>query len=550
MAYVVTQNCCNDATCVAVCPVNCIHPTPEEREYQSTEMLYIDAGSCIDCGACADVCPVDAIVPEDALTERTARYLEINAEYFAAHPRNEPPGAHVQPGPRGTRDDETPLAPLRVAIVGSGPSAFYAAEELFTTSGLDVEVTMFERLPVAGGLVRFGVAPDHANTKSVARVFDRTARRDGFTFLLDVEVGRDVTTEELLNHHHAVLYASGASDDRRLGIEGEDLPGSYAAREFVAWYNGHPDHADATFDLSSPRAVVIGNGNVALDVARILVSDPDVLRRTDIADHALAAFEGSDIEEVVVLGRRGPEFTAATTPELLALDSLPGIDVVVEGPVNVDASSTTKTRLLAEYAARQTDPEKKRIILRFDTTPLELLGSRRVEKVRVAATSTGEVSEFDAGFVLRSIGYRGRPVDGLPYDMRSGTVPNSAGRVQDPGAGTVSRGLYVAGWIKRGPTGVIGTNRYCAGETVRSIVEDHRAGRLGTPMADVRALHALILQRRPSLIDGNGWRAIDRHELESGRRQERPRVKLVDRREAAAIAHAVMESSPSQGLLN
>ncbi|MBV6761675.1 FAD-dependent oxidoreductase [Rhodococcus opacus] len=537
MAYVVTQNCCNDATCVAVCPVDCIHPTPAEREYTRTEMLYIDPGTCIDCGACADVCPVDAIVPGDAPAPDIDRYREINAEYFQRNPRSVPPGAHVQPLPLALATTGVTDPPaLRVAIVGSGPSAFYAAEELLARRDIAAEVTMFERLPVAGGLVRFGVAPDHWHTKTVDRVFDRTAQRDGFTFHLGVEVGRDVTLDEVLAHHHAVIHASGASGDRRLGIPGEDLPGSYAAREFVAWYNGHPDHADRTFDLSARRAVVVGNGNVALDVARILVSDVDTLRRTDIADHALAALAGSRIEEVVVLGRRGPEHAACTTPELLALGSLPGIDVLVDGPVTAGPDAPAKLRILADYSRRKATPGNKRIVLRFGTSPREVLGAGRAESLLVAHGDTAD--RIECGLILRAVGYRGLPIAGLPFDDATGTVANAAGRVALQGTGETVRGHYVAGWIKRGATGVIGTNRYCAAETVEALLADHRAGLLAAPTAAAADLAALVRERRPDALGGADWRAIDRFERERGREEGRPRIKIVDAREAAVVAGA------------
>ncbi|ORL15994.1 FAD-dependent oxidoreductase [Prescottella equi] len=542
MAYVVTQNCCNDATCVAVCPVDCIHPTPAERGYKRAEMLYIDPGSCIDCGACSDVCPVDAIVPGDAVVPDIDRYRDINAEYFRRNPRTASLGAHVQPLPLAIATAGVTDPPwLRVAIVGSGPSAFYAAEELLARRDVAAEVTMFERLPVAGGLVRFGVAPDHWHTKTVDRVFERTARRDGFTFHLGVEVGRDLTVEEILAHHHAVIHASGAAGDRRLGVPGEDLPGSHSAREFVAWYNGHPDHAARSFDLTGSRAVVVGNGNVALDVARILVSDVETLRRTDIADHALGTLADSRIEEVVVLGRRGPEHAACTTPELLALGSLPGIDVLVDGTVDAGPDAPIKLQILADYSRRTPTPRKRRIVLRFGCTPKAALGVQRVEALQVADAGSGAGGMIECGLVLRAVGYRGLPIAGLPFDDAAGTVANVAGRVVEPDTGNPVAGQYVAGWIKRGATGVIGTNRYCAAETVESLLDDHREGRLVAPTGSTADLKALVRARRPDALGGGDWRAIDRHEREQGRRAGRPRVKIVDAAtalEVAALARA------------
>lgn len=539
MSYVITQNCCNDATCVAVCPVDCIHPTPGEREYHTTEMLYIDPDTCIDCGACADVCPVDAIAAADSLRPDQQPYRDLTAEYFARHPRTAAPGAHVQPLPLSLatagRDD---AAPLCVAVVGSGPSAFYAAEELLARRDIAAEVTVLERLPVAGGLVRFGVAPDHWRTKTVDRVFARTARRDGFTMHLGIEVGRDVTVAELLEHHHAVIHASGAAGDRRLGIPGEDLPGSHSAREFVAWYNGHPDHADRTFDLSARRAVVIGTGNVALDIARILVTDNATLAATDMADHALTALADSAVDEVVVLGRRGPESAACTTPELLALDSLPGVDVLMDGPVAVTAGDPMKTRVLAEYARRRPKPGNKRIVLRFGYTPVSVDGVERAEALGVRGTETGVSETIPCGLVIRAVGYRGLPIAGLPFDETTGTVTNAAGRVIDPDSGEPVPGQYVAGWIKRGATGVIGTNRHCAAETVAALVEDHRHGRLPAPVAGTAEFAGLLRERCPDALNGADWRAIDRYERRRGQESGRPRVKIVDRVQAALVAAA------------
>jgi ferredoxin/flavodoxin---NADP+ reductase len=538
MTYVITQSCCNDASCVAVCPVNCIHPTPDEPGYHQAEMLYIDPGACIDCGVCAEVCPVDAILPDDALSGTTEPYRQINAEYFRRHPRVEKVAAGVpSPGAPGSalaRHAREP-APLRVAIVGAGPSGFFTAEALLAQRDVPVEVTMIERLPFAGGLVRFGVAPDHGHTKRVERVFERVAHRDGLTFFLDVEVGHDISLDELLDHHHAVVYASGASGDRRLGIPGEDLPGSYSAHDLVAWYNGHPEYADRNFDLSSRRAVIIGNGNVALDVARLLLSDAESLRHTDIADHALEALASIAVDEVVVLGRRGPEFAACTTPELLALGSLPGIDVCVPSAIAADADAPAKLKVLAEYASRDRRPDTKCITMGFDTAPIELIGPWRINGLRVANTVTGKHAIIECGLVIRSIGYQGRPVPGLPFDETTCTVPNARGRVIDGCSEQAQPGRYVVGWLKRGPTGAIGTNRHCAAQTVDAILADYHAGLLAAPNSGAKALAALIRSRRPGALDARAWRMVDRYERAAGRRQGRPRVKVVERGEIASV---------------
>ncbi|MGV9746789.1 FAD-dependent oxidoreductase [Rhodococcus zopfii] len=538
MAYVITQTCCNDASCVAVCPVNCIHPTPEEREFATTEMLHIDPQACIDCGACADACPVEAIFPEDTLTPEQARFTELNAAYYTAHPT--PDGwIPLTPTPAPPRDRGT----LRVAIVGAGPAACYAAQELLERS--DVEVEMFDRLPTPFGLVRAGVAPDHPGTKTVTDSFERSFRRDAFGLHLDVEIGRDLTHADLLDHHHAVIYAVGASADRHLGIPGEDLPGSHAATEFVAWYNGHPDYADRTFDFSGTTAVVVGNGNVAIDVARILTTDVDELARTDIADHALEALRRSNIREVVLLGRRGPAQAAYSNPEFLVLGDLHGVDVVVDeselelDPVSArtaaaDPAVGLRMRLAREYAQTPPRPGRKRIVFRYLAAPTELLGADRVTGVRLVRTElvggedgtlvarpAGDHEDLPAQLVLRSIGYRGVPLPDVPFDEHRGIIPNTGGRVE--------AGVYVTGWIKRGPSGVIGTNKACAKETVAALLADFDAARLTAPPAGRRELTRLLASRRPNRVDLRGWQAIDDAERAAGRVHGRPRVKITDR---------------------
>jgi ferredoxin/flavodoxin---NADP+ reductase len=311
VAYVITQNCCKDASCVPVCPVDCIRPTGGTGEFTDTEMLYIDPVACIDCGACVDVCPVSAIDYEEDLPEQLERFKEINAAYFDRHPlevgaaQDSKKAGSVEPGS------------LRVALVGAGPAAWYAANELLGIAG--VEVDMFDRLPTPFGLIRAGVAPDHQHTKAVVSIFGSAFSNERFDCHLNVEIGRDLSHEDLMAHHQAVIYAVGASNSRDLGIPGEDLPGNYAAADFVGWYNGHPDHTEHQFDLSGRRAIVVGNGNVALDVARVLLMDPEELGKTDIAQHALDALSDSTIEEVVILGRRQPRDAAFSVGEFLAL---------------------------------------------------------------------------------------------------------------------------------------------------------------------------------------------------------------------------------------
>jgi ferredoxin--NADP+ reductase len=553
MAYVITQRCCNDASCVPECPVDCIRPTPEQPEFATTEQLYIDPDTCIDCGACVDACPVEAIFSEDDLPASLARFRDINAAYFQRHPLESNFDPLVTP-PRPSKE----LGTLRVAIVGAGPAACYAADELLRRT--DVEVELFDRLPTPWGLVRAGVAPDHPGTKTVSGMFESAFRRDTLQFYLNVEVGKHISHQELLAHHHAVIYAVGAATDRRLDVTGEDLPGSHSATEFVAWYNGHPEYAGRTFDLSGERAVIVGNGNVALDVARVLTLDPDELAKTDIADHALDALRQSNIREVVVLGRRGPLQAAYTSPEFLALGYLKGVDVVIDpaeleldpesqallDDPDVEPSIQLKYQLAQEYAAKTPNPANRRIVFRYLTSPTAVLGADRVEAVefahnelvsqngRLVARATDRTETLPASLVLRSIGYRGEPVADLPFDERGGIVPNEHGRVVAGGAHVT--GVYVSGWIKRGPRGVIGSNRVDAQETVEQLIADFTAGKLAAPQGDRAALRTLLAQRQPDLVDREGWKSIDTAERSAGKAGGRPRVKLTSREDLLKAA--------------
>ncbi|MEE1772372.1 FAD-dependent oxidoreductase [Streptomyces sp. JV185] len=538
MTYAITQTCCNDATCVAVCPVNCIHPTPQEREFGRTEMLYVDPKSCIDCGACADACPVDAIFPVDSLPAAQQEYAAINAAYFAGRkPAQEPgqepgqgvrsPNFHHWDAPSFERGLPSDFAPIRVAVVGTGPAGMYAAEDLLLHT--NAEVTLVDRLPVAGGLVRYGVAPDHPATKKVGDTFARFHTHPRVRMHLGVEIGKDITAAELAAHHDAVIYAVGASTDRRIGIPGEELPGSISATAFVAWYNSHPEVAPDAVGLSSERVVVAGNGNVALDVARILVADPSALAGTDIADHALAALRASKVREVVLLGRRGPEHAAYSASELLALKHLPDVELVIDGhdPRTggaIDGAAPDEKAGLLRGVPRETvdwsrPPARgRRIVLRFHSAPVQALGDDTVRAVRV----TGDKGELDipAGTLLRAVGYRGVPVAGLPFDEATGTVPHEGGRV----AGMP--GTYVVGWIKRGPSGGIGANRACAAETVGTLLDDAVAGVLTSPAPAPKAFLRLARSRSRHVVDARGLAAIDRAELARGHDGGRPRVKF------------------------
>jgi ferredoxin--NADP+ reductase len=510
------------------------------------------------------------------------------------------------PGPTQAPSAADPAA-VRIAVIGAGPAGFYAAGHLLKDSEGRIEVDMLERLPTPWGLVRSGVAPDHPKIKSVTRVYEKTAAHPRFRYFGNVELGRHVSREELLAHYHAVVYATGAPTDRPLGIPGEELPGSWAATEFVGWYNGHPDHPDLDFDLSCERALVVGNGNVALDVARMLTLTHDELAPTDTADHALEVLDRSSIREVVVVGRRGPAQAAFTNPELRELAELADAEVIVD-PDELERalavpepheSATAKQNvvLLRDYARRsaeaaadkddagasvdrtdgsadatgrgtdgggpgKTPPRarvgaRRRIVLRFLLSPLEIHAGPdgRVASVTLArnelvavsggnlrAQDTGERETLSAGLVLRAIGYRGLQLPGVPFDEPRGVIRHDHGRVL--GESGPLRGEYTVGWIKRGPTGVIGTNKKDAQETVDAIFEDLAAGRLHEPPApDPAELEHTLRERQPDLITYSGWSEIDRHERQRGEPHGRPRVKLTRIEDMLRVA---AEQSPQR----
>ena len=457
-------------------------------------------------------------------------------------------------------------SPLRIAVVGSGPAGFYAAGHLLADSSERFEVDMFERLPTPWGLVRSGVAPDHPKIKSVTRIYERTAAHPRFRFFGNVTFGVHVSRADLLAHYHAIVYATGSPSDRPLGIPGEHLPGSHAATEFVGWYNGHPDHTDLEVNLlSAERALVIGNGNVALDVARMLVLAPSELAPTDTADHALDVLARSRVREVVVAGRRGPAQAAFTNPELRELGELADADIVVDpeeldsalaipdAAAADDATSRRNVEILRSYASRPPAGRAKRIVLRFLLSPTSLLPTgddgrlSAVELVRnrlvpapgggLRAEPTSESETIPAGLVFRAIGYRGIPLPDVPFDERAGTIPHDRGRVLDQASGVPLPGEYVVGWIKRGPSGVIGTNKKDAQETVNAIFADlpsgdGASGSGGAPAghvpgsADPGTVDALLRDRQPDLVTYAGWESIDRHERALGEPSGRPRVKL------------------------
>jgi ferredoxin/flavodoxin---NADP+ reductase len=453
--------------------------------------------------------------------------------------------------------------PLRVAIVGSGPAGFYAAGQLLSSADPVISVDVFDRLATPWGLVRFGVAPDHPKIKSVTRVFERTALKPGFRFHGNVEVGTDVSHDELAGAYDAVLYSVGTPADRHLQIAGEDLAGSGSATEFVAWYNGHPDYADADFDLSTKRAVVVGNGNVALDVARMLALSVDELTVTDTADHAIAALRDSAVEEIVVLGRRGPVQAAFTTPELLELGELGLADVIVNADeIELDhscssaleeADKTTKQNVetVHEYAGRTPAGKPRRIVLRFLHSPVQINGDAdgKVESIviernelvpddrgNLRARPTGQLETIETGLIFRAVGYIGTPLPGVPFDHDKLRILNEDGRVLDPDTRQPLPGIYAAGWVKRGPSGVIGTNKKCASETVAVLLADFADQKIPAARSDPDTLLAQLRARGVQVVDYAGWEGIDAYEKGLGEPQGRPRVKLVSRSEQLRIA--------------
>ncbi len=453
------------------------------------------------------------------------------------------------------------MRPYHVAIVGSGPSGYFAAASLLkfadANDEADVRVDMLEMLPTPWGLVRSGVAPDHPKIKSISAQFEKTALDPRFRFFGNIVVGDHVQAAELAERYDAVVYAVGAQSDRSLGIPGEDLPGSVAAVDFVGWYNAHPHFEEMAPDLSTGRAVVVGNGNVALDVARILVTDPDMLAATDIADHALRSLHDRGVEEVLIVGRRGPLQAPFTTLELRELGDLEGlgdVDVIVDpadfadiSDEDVEAAGKTvrnNIKVLRGYAEREPRGAKRRIVFRFRTSPIELKGDGKVESIvlgrnelvndngRIVAKDTGERDEVPAQLVVRAVGYRGVPTPGLPFDDKTGTIPHTAGRIDG------RRNEYVVGWIKRGPTGVIGTNKKDSQETVDTLIDDLGGGSRADFGADHSSdLVAWLLERQPKLVTDDHWKLIDEYERSTGEPHGRPRVKLTSVAELLRIGH-------------
>lgn len=440
----------------------------------------------------------------------------------------------------------TPERPLRVAVIGSGPSGIFATEALLK-SDLSVQVDVFDRLPTPYGLVRYGVAPDHLTIKSVTRGFEKTLGDPRVQFYGNVEFGRDLTYEEARAHYDALVYTVGASSDRRLGIPGEDLKGSMSATEFVAWYNGHPDAAAREMLLHASGVAVVGVGNVALDVSRILAKTPGELRESDIAPHALPALEASQVRDIFILGRRGPAQAAFTTKELREFGELSAAEPVVKGQeialteaeeaAITDNVKKKNVEVLRDFAGRTPEGKERRVHLRFLVSPVEILddGQGNVAGLKVQrnrlddsgnAVGTGEYETLPVQMVLRSVGYRGVALPGVPFDEKRGVIPNEGGRVEG------RTGEYAAGWIGRGPSGVVGTNRKDATDTVARLLEDARSGTLPTAThADRASVDALLSGKGVQVFTFADWQALDAHELAQGQAQGRPRHKVVHREE-------------------
>lgn len=453
--------------------------------------------------------------------------------------------------------------PLRVAVIGAGPTGFYTTEHLFKQKDVVVEVDLIERLPVPFGLVRYGVAPDHPKIKSVTKVYDRTAKNPRCRFFGSIEVGKHISVEDLRQHFHQIVYATGAQTDRRLGIPGEDLSGSLPATEFVAWYNGHPDYRNYEIDLSHENMAVVGIGNVALDVARILCRTPEELATTDIADYALEALRKSRVRNVWVLGRRGPAQAKFTAPEIKELGEMADTEAIVlpeEAELDAlsqaaladsaDRATTRKVEIIQSYAGRERSGKTRTLTIRFLVSPAELMGDEhgnvvgmRLVKNELYATDAGtlrsratdESEELPVSIVFRSIGYRGVPIPGVPFYDSWGVILNEAGRVIDPETRAHVTGEYTAGWIKRGPSGVIGTNKPDALETVKHMLQDLKAGELLKPACpSPQEFERLIRQRNPNLFTYEDWLRLDELEIARGSEQNRPRVKFTSEEEMLA----------------
>jgi len=450
--------------------------------------------------------------------------------------------------------------PLRVAIIGAGPSGFYAAAALLKEE-IHVAIDLFDRLIAPHGLVRYGVAPDHQNIKAVAKTYDRTAAEPGFRYFGNVDFGKDLSHDDLKKHFDVIFYTTGAQSDRKLGIPGEDLPNSMSATEFVAWYNGHPDYQDLTVDLSCDAAVVVGVGNVAMDVARVLAKSVDELEDTDIADHALKALARSKIKDIYVIARRGPAQVKFTNAEIREMGHLTIADaIVLDNELKLDRASSAEIEgdtamqknldYLRAFAEIGATGKPRRVHFRFLLSPVEIIDTDgkivavKMEKNAlrasvsgdIKASGTGEYEIIPAGLILRSVGYKGMPLPGVPFDARQGIIPNEVGRIVDLETGRIVAGEYVAGWIKRGPTGVIGTNKPDSIESVKSMLEDLQKGKLtAAPDPHPDSIPLLLKERNVRYVSQEDWKKIDTLEVAEGKRRGKPRSKIVKREAMLAV---------------
>lgn len=544
MSYVIAHGCCRDGSCIDVCPVDCIRPRPGEDRFATAEQLYIDPGTCIECGACAEACPVDAIHLDLDLADDLKVYADLARAFFDDNP--------IRDWTRPLFPEPVRLEPetLRVAIVGSGPAASYAADGLSSIRG--TTVSLFEKLPTPHGLLRSGVAPDHLPTKRIAEQFDEVMARPGVHCYFNVEVGRDVNVGELLDSHHAVIVAAGAGFDNQLRIPGEGVAGTIAARSFVGWYNGHPDNRHLDIDLSAERAVIVGNGNVALDIARILTAPPQALRLSDIADHALERLERSAVREVVVVGRGAPASAAFSTSEFLALARSPGVDILVDRkgvPAHAPDHPAFAYTERSGRATQASGSSRKTVRFRFMLEPVRIIardGALASVEFRRRGVGSSATELMDTGLLIPAIGSRAGSMEGLPFDERRGVLPNDGGRVLDAPDGTPVPGLYCAGWSKRGSNGGIGANRTCAAETVARVIEDFRAGRLTAPCRSPAEFETMMERLCPERIDFSGWRRIDMAERKRGKAQGRHRCKITDTDTMIAEARHACAAGPEK----
>jgi ferredoxin--NADP+ reductase len=519
-----------------VCPVDCIHPTPAEPGFATAEMLYVDPDVCIDCGACVEACPVDAAKDELDLEPREVVFLQLNASYYKTA-RDPAAQTKIEPVKREA------VAGLRVAVVGAGAAGCFTALQLLRNPGVTVD--MFERELVPFGLVRFGVAPDHQDTKAVTKIFDQLASKRGFTLHLGVEIGRDLLPEDLAAGYHAVVYATGAGEPRQLEVEGAHMPGLVAAAHVYGWYNSSLEPELDELDLSSETVVIVGNGNVALDIGRTLLSSGTDLGRSDISSRAVAHLENSPTREVVVLGRRGPESAAFTTPELVGLTFDEDVAVRVEPAGAVDAAlelpdldplTRVKLELMRDLADQADAGAERQLVLRFWSRPAIIRGVDRVDGVVVveqAPDSAPREITIETSTVISSIGLGARPLEGVPHDADRGFIPTMDHRVLDAD-GTPSRGLYAVGWAAQGSSGGIGTNKLLSQRTATAIEDDYAAGHLGQVADDAaqKVTDALASADRLGMED---WRRLDAQERAAGADAGRPRIKASTRQEILDI---------------